>query len=163
MLDIRKWFAKWKLEEYLEKTQVDCKEMEKAFKASLWEKWALSTKNSKFEYYCQNIMHYSKGSFIDAEGVAQAYLTGDLTRTQRSTLGQIRMRSHSLELEKGAWAGIPRSARTCKICEDMHAIKDEDHALLKCPAYAHIRDKFSSLIQNHQDTWSLLNNRRRNR
>ena len=86
MLDIKKWFAKWKLEKYLEAAEVDWKEMERTFKTSLWDQWAASTKNSKFEYYCQHIMHYNKGSFIDAEGVAQAYLTEALTRAQRSTL-----------------------------------------------------------------------------
>ena len=125
MIDIKKWFTKRKLERYLEKTKIDWKEMEVEFKASLWEKWAISTKSSKFEYYYEKIMHYSKGSFTDVKGVAQAYLTEALTRAQRSALDQIRMRSHSLEIEKGAWARIPRSARTYKVCNAGHAIEDE--------------------------------------
>lgn len=157
MLDIKKWFAKWNMESFLEKEEMDWKEVEKAFKASLWEKWALSTKKSKFEYYCQNIMHYNKDAFIDAEGTTQAYLTAPLTRVQRSNLGKIRMRSHSLALEKGAWAGIPKSERLCCICKDMHAIEDEEHVLLKCSAYAHIRDKFSSIMKYDNKIGSFLN------
>ena len=43
MLDIKKWFAKWKLEKYLEAAKVDWKEMERTFKTSLWDQWAAST------------------------------------------------------------------------------------------------------------------------
>ena len=63
MLDIKKRFAKWKLEKCLEASEVDWKEMERSFKTSLWDQWAASTKNNKFEYYCQHIMHCNKGSF----------------------------------------------------------------------------------------------------
>ena len=125
-----KWFAKWNLEEYLESKEIDWKNVEKAFRASLWEKWALHSKHSKFEYYCQHIMHYQKEDFINADGSAQVYLTGPLTRAQRSNLGQIRMRSHPLEIEKGAWAGIPRADRLCSVCNDMNAIEDAELVLL---------------------------------
>ena len=84
-------------------------------------------------------MHYNKEQFVKAEGVAQGYLTSNLTRTQRLVVGQMRMRSHSLGLEKGTWAGIPKTDRICKLCVDKHDIEDEEHTLLKCPAYEHIR------------------------
>ena len=58
------------MESYVEKEEVDWKEVEKTFEASLWEKWAMSTKKSIFEYYCQTIMHCNKVAFIDAEGAA---------------------------------------------------------------------------------------------
>ena len=156
MLDIQKWFAKWNLEEYLESKEIDWKNVEKAFRASLWEKWALHSKQSKFEYYCQHIMHYQKEDFINADGSTQVYLTGPLTPAQRSNLGQIRMRSHSLEIEKGAWAGIPRADRLCSVCNDMNAIEDEEHVLLRCSAYTQIRQKFSSLLKDKRDIWHVL-------
>ena len=53
IIDIKKWFTKWKLGRYLERTKIDWKEMEVEVKDSLWEKCAISTKSSKFEYYCQ--------------------------------------------------------------------------------------------------------------
>ena len=49
-------------------------------------------------------MPYTKDEFSKMEGAIQAYLTTPLTKLQRSNLGTIRMRSHSLELEQGAWA-----------------------------------------------------------
>ena len=101
-------------------------------------------------------MHYQKEDFIDAEGTTQTYLTGRLTRAQRSNLGQIQMRSHSLEIEKGAWVGIPRSERLCNVCKDLNAIEDEEHVLLECPAYSHIRQNFSSLLKDHKAIWNVL-------
>ena len=102
MIDIQKWFSRWKLEKYLERTEINWKEVEADVKASLWEKWVLNPKSSKFEYYSQTIMHYTKHSFTEEARTAHAYLTEAVTRAQRSAIGQIRMRSHSLELEKGA-------------------------------------------------------------
>ena len=78
-------------------------------------------------------MHYHKDDFIDTEGTSKTYLTNPLTQAQRSNLGQIRMRSHSLEIEKGSWASIPRLERLCILSRDMNAIEDEEHVLLKCP------------------------------
>ena len=49
--------------------------MEVEFKESMLEKWATNIKSNKFKYFCQKIMHYNKGSFIHAEGVAHANLT----------------------------------------------------------------------------------------
>ena len=156
MLDIKKWFAKWNMVSYLEREEVDWKEVEKSFKVSLWEKWASSTKKSKFEYYCQVIRPYTKREFSEMEGAAQAYLTIPLTKLQRSNLGRIRMRSHSLELEKGAWAGTPKEERICNVCKDGNAIEDEAHLLLRCPAYSHLRDQFGSLRQYQDNIGKFL-------
>ena len=138
MLNIQKWFAKWNLEGYLESKEIDWKNAEKAFQASLWENWALSTKYNRFEYYCKHIMHYQKEDFLDAKGTMQTYLIDHLTQAQRSSLGQTQMRYHSLEIEKGPWASIPRSKRLCNVCKDLNAIADEEHVLLECPKFSHI-------------------------
>ena len=36
-------------------------------------------------------------------------------------------------------AGIQRSEKLRNKCKDMNAIEDEEHVLLKCPAYTHIK------------------------
>ena len=38
ILDIKKWFAKWNMVSFLDREEVDWKEVEKSFKVSLWEK-----------------------------------------------------------------------------------------------------------------------------
>ena len=68
-------------------------------------------------------MHYKKEQFVKAEGVAQGHLTCYLTQTQRSAVGKMRMRSQSLELEKGAWVGIPKTDRIRKLWVDKHEIQ----------------------------------------
>ena len=64
---------------------------------------------------------------------------------------------HPLELEKEAWVGIPKSNQIYKKRKDEDDVEDEEHTLLKCLAYEHICDNFSSLLQKPKDIWSLLN------
>ena len=151
MLDIKRWFAKWNMEKYLEAKEIASKEVEKTFKASLLERWALGAKHNKFEYYYHHIRHYTKEAFMESDNTPQKYLMAPLTRMQRSNLAKIWMRSHSLAIEMGASAGIPRTKRICHICGDAQAIEDETHVLLKCPTYGHIREEFNTVLRYEGD------------
>ena len=99
-------------------------------------------------------MHYHKDDFIDAEGTTQTLDKSSHTSTT------LKLGSNPNEIslfgDKGAWAGIPRSKRLCSTCKDMDAIEDEEHILLKCPAYIHIKQKFNSLLKDNKDIWNVL-------
>ena len=71
-------------------------------------------------------------------------------------LSVLRTNSHELHSETGHWA-VPKTPwveRICHLYENMN-IEDENHFLLECPAYTHIRYQFHNLCCN-TDLPSLL-------
>ena len=69
---------------------------------------------------------------------------------------KIRMNSHELHSEMGRWA-VPKTPwveRICHLCENKK-IEDENHFLLECPVYTHIKSQFHNLCCN-PDLPSLL-------
>ena len=65
----------------------------------------------------------------------------------RKIISKIRCSDHQLEIEKGRHLNIPREQRFCTICAD-GAIEDEEHFLLKCKTYQHIRVKYQLTADN---------------
>ena len=62
----------------------------------------------------------------------------------RKCLSRFRCSNHCLEIENGRRTKplkTPICDRLCKQCS-LGAVEDEDHFLLICPAYEHIRDMF---------------------
>ena len=59
------------------------------------------------------------------------------------------MNSHELHSETDHWVfpKIPWVERIFHLCENMN-IEDEDHFLLECPAYTHIRCEFHNFYSN---------------
>ena len=66
------------------------------------------------------------------------------------------MNSHKLHSETSHWEvpKIPWVERLCHLCENMN-IGDENHFLIECPAYTHIRSQLHNLCCN-TDLPSLL-------
>ena len=59
------------------------------------------------------------------------------------------MNSHELHSETGRWI-VPKTPwveRIYHLCESKN-IEDENHFLLECPAYTHIRSQFHNLCCN---------------
>ena len=59
------------------------------------------------------------------------------------------MNSHELHSETGSWE-VPKTpwvGRIYHLCENMN-IEDENHFLLECPVYTHIRSQFHNLYCN---------------
>ena len=56
MSDIRKLFKKWDLEKYLKEERILWEQVEKHFKASLWQKWATNAKHRKLAFFCDKII-----------------------------------------------------------------------------------------------------------
>ncbi len=74
----------------------------------------------------------------------QAYLSLVDNVQLRKCLSRFRCSNHCLEIETGRRTKplkTPICERLCKQCS-LGAVEDEDHFLLVCPAYEHIRDKF---------------------
>ncbi len=74
----------------------------------------------------------------------QAYLSLVDNVQLRKCLSRFRCSNHCLEIEAGRRTKplkTPIYERPCKQCS-LGAVEDEDHFLLVCPAYEHIRDKF---------------------
>ena len=68
---------------------------------------------------------------------------------KKMNIAKIKTKSHELHSETGSWAvpKIPWMERICHLCENMN-IEDENHFLLECFAYNHIRSQFHNLCCN---------------
>ena len=86
----------------------------------------------------------------------QNYLSVSTSSKKKINIAKIRTNSHELHSETSRWA-LPKTPwveRICHLCENMN-IEDENHFLLKCPMYTHIRSQFHNLCYN-TDLPSLL-------
>ncbi len=78
------------------------------------------------------------------EYVFQPYLSTVSNVQFRKCLARFRCSNHCLEVEVGRRTKptkTPLHERLCKMCS-LEAIEDEDHFLLVCPAYEHVRNMF---------------------
>ena len=79
----------------------------------------------------------------------QKYLSALTSSKRKINIAKIRTNSHELHSETGRWA-VPkklRMERLCHLCENTN-IEDENHFLLECFAYNHIRSHFHKLCCN---------------
>ena len=122
---------------------------------SLHSKWKNNPHRSKWEYYCKNV----NSSYWDAYSVAKPealpHICTPMPYKARHAITMMRTRSHMLQIEVGRWMKTDKAKRTCAHCH-MHAIEDEAHVTLACPAYAHIRADFQPLIQGCDTLERLL-------
>jgi hypothetical protein len=75
---------------------------------------------------------------------AKPYLSAVANVQLRSSLARFRCANHKLAIEVGRHAKpvkVPIELRQCRLCS-LGAIEDEDHFLLVCPAYQHVRERF---------------------
>ena len=56
-----------------------------------------------------------------------------------------RMGTHSLPIFLGRRSGIAREWRLCQHCT-LHAVHDEEHLVLECPAMQPVRDRYPALF-----------------
>ena len=75
----------------------------------------------------------------------EEYLTGYMSRQQRSLLAQFRGGILPLHVETGRWQNIPWEERTCKLC-NQNCVEDEFHFLCNCDLYiAHRNSLFDKV------------------
>ena len=68
---------------------------------------------------------------------------------EKTNIAKIIPNSHELHSETGHWEVLktPWEERICHLCVNMN-IEDENHSVLECPAYTHIRSQFHNLYCN---------------
>ena len=76
----------------------------------------------------------------------------------RKVISRIRCSNHSLAIEKGRHKNpkTPRQERLCTICDDQ-IVEDEEHFLLKCTAYSHLREYHHMNFENVPDILNMDN------
>ena len=86
----------------------------------------------------------------------QKYLSVLTSSKKKINIAKIRTNSHDLHSEIGRWT-VPKTPwmeRICHLYENMN-IEDENHFLLECSVYNHIRSQFHNICCN-TDLHSLL-------
>lgn len=115
-------------------------------KEKLWCKDDLGVKR-KLRYYKE---------IINPNLEDQTYLSTLRSSKKKINIVKIRTNSHELHSENGRWTTpkTPWAERICHLCSSM-SIEDENHFLLECPAYTHIRSQFHNLCSS-SDLANLL-------
>ena len=74
------------------------------------------------------------------------YLSMVTTSWKKINIAKIRMKSHELHSETWLWfiPKTPWEEKVFHVCGSM-SVEDENHFLLECLAYTHIRSKFDSI------------------
>ena len=116
------------------------------FKDKMWCEKDLEAKK-KLRYYKE---------VINPTLEDQKYLSVLTSSKKKINITKIRTNSHELHSETSRWV-VPKTPWVEKIrhlCENMN-IEDQNHFLLECPAYTHIRSQFHNICCN-TDLPSLL-------
>ena len=79
----------------------------------------------------------------------QKYLSVVTSSRNKINIAKIRTKYHELHSETRCWSipKIPWVERVFHLCESM-SVEDENHFLLECLAYTHIRSEFHSICYN---------------
>ena len=121
------------------------------------KKFTNTTKDNIYEYFKTNWKNeLSNGQsarlnvykVINSEFTIAKHL--DLPFHLRKVVSKIRCSCHPLEIEKGRHTGTLRENRTCRNCQN-GTIENEQHFLLSCSTYQHLRDHFGMEAGNIYD------------
>ncbi|MCO5569503.1 hypothetical protein L7F22_023216 [Adiantum nelumboides] len=87
-------------------------------------------------HYREHFLQLSEQGFIEIPLYMQRYMPHHL----RVVIGQLRVSSHQLEIERGRARGLPRDERICPICHT--EVESEEHFMVRCTAYSALRVQF---------------------
>ena len=85
----------------------------------------------------------------------EAFLTGYMSRYQRSLLAQFRSGILPLHVETGRWQNKPWAERTCKLC-NLECVEDEFHFLCICDLYNVDRNNLFERVGTKNPEFSIL-------
>ena len=148
VLDLQKWFKRWGVDRYLNMASdnicMDTFQMDllNAYQAKHQNKGA----DGKLAYYNRHISPSCWELYMRIEEYTHPYIANPISVAFRQSIAQLRTRSHTLSIETGAWNGQTREMRLCKLC-NLRCVESEEHMIMQCPAYAHIRDDFGISLQ----------------
>ena len=79
----------------------------------------------------------------------------------RKVISRTRCSNPPLEIENGRHKNpiIPRQERFCKLCYDQ-VVEDEDHFILRCTTYSHLRDHYQIYQDNVPDVLNMEDQQR---
>ena len=119
--------------------------MTSKFKEKFWCEENLMFKR-KLRYYKEVI---NPNLIINPNLEDQKYLSIVTSSQKKINITKIRTNSHELHNETGSCSILkaPWAERVFHLCESM-SIEDENHFLLECLAYTHIRSEFHSICYN---------------
>ena len=145
--DTRAWLNHWDIDENVALQNINNikNSVTSKFKEKMWCEKDLEAKR-KLRYYKEVINPLED----------QKYLSVLTSSKKKTNIAKIRRNSHELHSETGRWT-VPKTPWVERICHlrENRNIKDENHFLLECPAYTHIRSQFHNLCCN-ADLPSLL-------
>ena len=77
---------------------------------------------------------------------------------QRKQITKLRCSDHQLEIEKGRHKRPEKTLRELRVCRlcDINSIETEEHFLLQCPAYDHIRTKYDINVHVKEGLFNSL-------
>ena len=76
----------------------------------------------------------------------------------RKVISRIRCSNHPLAIERGRYTNpkTPREDRLCELCDEQ-VIEDEEHFLMKCSVFTHLRDHYQMNFNNISDILNMEN------
>ena len=85
MIDIKKWFGRWKVDSYVNQAKVsNTNAFEASLLSAMWDKWMSSEKQTKLEYYSMNINIDARSLYLQQGTRAQDYITTPMPTHVRS-------------------------------------------------------------------------------
>ena len=79
-----------------------------------------------------------------------------MPHSSRVAIGQLRVSSHRLEIEKGR-GSILREERICRVCRE--EVESEEHFVCRCRAYEDIRGRHEALFTGQSTLREIMESR----
>ena len=83
----------------------------------------------------------------------ETYLTEINNPNHRCAMAQLRLSSHTLEIERGRYNNTPPEKRFCTYCKDMmgrEVVENEEHFVFDCPLSEELRENLISNLVAHK-------------
>lgn len=110
--------------------------------AHVRDTWMVAALPTKMQHYRDHFLRLTEDGFIQRPG----YMDIFMSHAMRVAIGQLRVSSHTLEIEAGRAGGIPREARLCRLCRG--EVESEEHYICRCPVFYEIRGRYHCLFRD---------------
>ena len=117
----------------------------KKYYKTFWETKIKSENLIRLNFYQKLKNEFTPAKYIDLPNFKM-----------RKTIAQVRCSNHCLKIEKGRHQNIPREERWCNMCTEK-AIEDEEHFLIKCNSYEHLKTRYQITTDDAVDLMNTAN------
>ena len=122
----------------VERNQVLRADLTQLHTREIWTPVGLPT---KMEHYRQHFLRVTEDGFIQRPRYMDVYMS----HAMRVAIGQLRVSSHTLEIEAGRAAGVSREVRLCRLCHT--EVELEEHYVCRRPLFYEIRVRYHCLFR----------------